>query len=122
MGGIKLDELQLKIMGVLWIKKEATVLEIKEALHESRELAVTTISTVLSRLEKRDVVKHRKEGKQYIYRPNVAEGAVRQSMVSTLVERLFNGDNASLVNFLVSETDITPNEIEALKEKINNLK
>lgn len=122
MKDIKLDELQLKIMNVLWLKKEATVLEIKEELLGSKELAVTTISTVLSRLEKKDIVNYRKEGKQYVYRPNVAENEVKQSMVTTLVNRLFHGDKASLVNFLVSDTEIDKEELEKLKDKINNLK
>lgn len=119
---VKLDELQLKIMNILWQKKEATVVEIKEALLESRELAITTISTVLSRLVKKDIVNYRKEGKQYVYRPKVAETEVRRSMVTTLVERLFHGDKASLVNFLVSDTEIDKVELEKLKDKINNMK
>ena len=119
---MKLDELQLKIMRVLWSRQEATVLEIRESLLESKELAVTTISTVLSRLEKRNIVSHRKEGKRYVYMPEVKEKDIKQSMVSSLVNRYFNGDNISLVNYLVNETDIDQEEIKALKDKINNMK
>ena len=95
------------------------MLEIKESLLESKELAVTTISTVLSRLEKKNIVSHRKEGKHYVYSPQVAESTVKQSMVYYLIDRLFNGDKASLVNFLVNETNIDPKEIKTLKDKIH---
>ncbi len=122
MSKIRLDELQLKIMHVLWQKKEATVVEIKDALSDKGNPAITTISTVLSRLAKRKIVMYRKRGKQYIYKANIHENAVKHSMVSILVDRLFKGNISSLMNFLVTETDIDPEEIEKLRDKIDRSK
>ena len=58
----RLTELQLEIMAVLWDRGEATVEEVRDALSPARDLAHTTVSTLLSRLAKRDVVTRRKEG------------------------------------------------------------
>ncbi|NIP78946.1 MAG: BlaI/MecI/CopY family transcriptional regulator, partial [Gemmatimonadetes bacterium] len=51
-------------MAVLWERGEATVVVVREALEPERELAHTTVSTLLTRLERRGVVTRRKEGRQ----------------------------------------------------------
>ena len=98
----QLTDLQVAIMRVLWDRREATVSDIHEALLPDRGLAPTTVATLLSRLEKRGIVKHRSASRQYVYYPTVSEGEVRRSMVSDLAERLFDGDVAELVSHLLS--------------------
>jgi predicted transcriptional regulator len=116
---IKLDDLQIAIMKVLWELKEATVVQVKDALkEEDRELAPTTIGTILSRLEKKGVVKHRSEGRLYIYRPIITEEETKSSMVSILINQLFQGDSTSLVNHLLKESEFDKDELQKLKELI----
>ena len=115
----QLGDLQYAIMRVLWDQKEATAAEVHQALLDERGLAPTTIATMLNKLEKKGVVTHRSEGRQYIYRAVVAERDVRRSMVSELVERAFQGDAAALVNHLLEERDIDPEELETLKALIS---
>ena len=74
----QLTDLQIALLRVLWDRREATVAEIAEALRPARDLAPTTIATLLSRLEKRGVVSHTAQGRQYVYRARVSEGEVRE--------------------------------------------
>ena len=114
----ELSDLQLATMRVLWEKGEATVAEVHAELHADRGLAPTTVATTLARLEKRGVVTHETEGRQYVYRPLVAEEDVRRSMVGALTDQLFEGDPAALVNHLLTKRDIEPDELERLKQLI----
>lgn len=114
----ELSDLQLAVMRVLWARGRATVAEVHEALADERGLAPTTIATTLARLEKRGVVEHETEGRQYVYRALYEETEVRRSMVGALTERLFRGDAAELVNHLLSEREIEPAELERLKKRI----
>ena len=116
---IKLDELQLKIMKVLWEKGDATVVDIKNALQSERSFAITTIGTILQRLHKRNVVSYRKQGRQYIYSPLITEADTKTSMVSNLVNQLFQGKSSVLVNHLLKDSEFKANELEALKALIN---
>ena len=84
-----LTELQLALLSILWERQEASTAEICEALKPERILAHTTVATLLSRLERRGVVSHRKNGRHYIYRPMVSQADVKRSMVSELTEALF---------------------------------
>ena len=100
---IKLDELQLKIMKVLWDKGESSAYQIQEALKEERDFAVTTISTVLQRLHKKDIVDFHKKSRQYIYKALISEKETQASMTSSLVNQLFDGKSSVLVNHLLEE-------------------
>ena len=117
---LKLDDLQLKIMQVLWREGEVGVSDIQEQLKvkEDRELAITTLNTVLQRLYKRGIVNYRKEGRQYIYRAEVTEKETQSSMASNLIDRLFKGKASVLVNHLLESSAFDQDELEDLKKKI----
>jgi predicted transcriptional regulator len=117
-----LTGLQVEILNVLWARGEATVVDVREALRPGRELAATTVSTLLSRMERKGVVTHRTEGRQYVYAPAVAASAVKQSVVSDLAEvadRLFEGDVADLVTHLLAERDVDVDDLARVRELID---
>jgi|RhiMethySRZTD1v2_1073278.scaffolds.fasta_scaffold865747_1 BlaI family transcriptional regulator, penicillinase repressor len=113
-----LSDLQLSVMHVLWGAGEATVADVHEALHADRGLAPTTIATVLSRLEKRGLVEHRSEGRQFVYRTRVTQEQVQASMVAELTDLLFEGNPAELVSHLLSERDLNPEDLARVKAMI----
>lgn len=113
-----LGDLQLAIMRILWSRGEASVADVHEALEPERGLALTTIATMLAKMEKKGVVDHRAEGRRFIYRPTVSEGQVRRSMVTDLTSQLFRGDVFALVNHLLSEHEIDPRELDQLRDLI----
>ena len=113
-----LGDLQLAIMRVLWGHGEATVSDVHETLEPERGLALTTIATMLTKMEKKGVVEHRAEGRRFIYRPRVSEDLVRRSMVADLTSQLFRGDVTALVSHLLSEHDIDARELALLREQI----
>ena len=110
-----LGDLQLAIMRTLWGGGEASVADVHEALEPERGLALTTIATMLAKMEKKGVVEHRAEGRRFIYRPTVSEGQVRRSMVADLTSQLFRGDVFALVNHLLSEHEIDSQELDRLR-------
>ncbi|MGK0218084.1 MAG: BlaI family penicillinase repressor [Planctomycetota bacterium] len=115
----QLGDLQLAIMRVLWSIEEATVAEVHQSLQAERGLALTTIATMLSKMEKKGVVKHRTEGRQFIYAPAVSEEAVTRNMVSEFTERLFRGDPTALVNHLLTAGEIDSKELEAIRQLVD---
>lgn len=117
---MKLDDLQLAVMKVLWKLGKASVAQVRDELQkENRDLAITTIGTVLSRLEKKGAVAHEAEGKQYVYKSLLSEGDTRKSVLGSLVEQFFGGSPKALVNHLVNESEFDKKEIEELKKLLN---
>ena len=119
MGRQTLGDLQHAIMAVLWDRGEATTADVHESLRVERGLALTTIATMLRKMEDKGVVTHRAEGRQFVYRPTVSRAEIRESMVGELVERVFGGDARALVAHLVSEHEIDPRELGELRERLD---
>jgi len=114
----QLGDLQIAIMRALWTLGEGTVAQVRDALTEERELAPTTVATVLSRLEKGGLIVHHTENRQFIYRPLVSKTELLRMMVKDLVERLFQGDQTALVSHLLHESEISAGDLKRVKAMI----
>lgn len=115
----QLSDLQLAIMRILWDRREATAAQVHAALSEQdRDLAPTTVATLLTRLEKRALLGHRTKGRQYVYRAVVTEQEVRQSMMSRVTDFFFGGNPAALVSHMVGAQEIGPADLEQIKALI----
>jgi len=115
----QLTELQLAIVRLLWAKGEATIAELWESLHAERGLAQTTLATILTRLERREVVVHRTRARQFVYRALVSAEEVQHSMVSELTAHLFEGDVPALVNHLLTAQDVSPGDLARIREMLD---
>jgi predicted transcriptional regulator len=114
----QLSEVQLTFMRVLWDRGPSTVADVHAALATSRDLAPTTVATVLSRLEKRGLITHRASGRQFVYRAVVSEQQVRRSMLSRVVEYLFEGDVTAVLSHLLSAREIDAEDLVEIKALI----
>lgn len=115
-----LTPLQVAVMRVLWERGEARVQEVQRALGPARELATTTVATLLKRLEKRGLVAHRTEGRQYVYRARVDVDEARRSAVGELTEHLFDGDVPTLVAHLLTRHELGPGDVERVRALIED--
>lgn len=116
-GPRSLGDLQLAILRALWNRDEASVAEVHGQL-EDRGLALTTIATMLRKMEEKKLVSHRENGRQFLYRAEVAPDTVQRNLVGDLVSRLFDGDPLELVNHLLRAGEIDLSELEELRAKV----
>lgn len=110
-----LTGLQLSILDVLWDRGEATTQQVWECVAEERPLALTTVATLLSRLERKHVLTHRRDGRQFVYHATVSRAEVRRSKVRELTETLFDGDAAALVGHLVRAQDVKGDDLNRIR-------
>ncbi len=114
-----LASLQLAIMRILWRKEEATVGDVREALAaQGRELAYTTVATMLAKMERKGQVAHRAGGKAFVYYPVLRQEQVSRSMVADLAQRLFGGDVTLMVSHLLDGCELSNGELARLKALI----
>ena len=117
---VGLTGLQISILEVVWERGEATTQDVWAALQRERPLALTTVATVMSRLERKHVLAHRREGRQYVYRATVTRHAVRRSKVKDLTESLFGGDPAALVNHLVDAEGVDIEDLGRIRAMLDD--
>ncbi len=115
----QLASLQLAIMRILWQKEEATVGDVRDELAaEGRELAYTTVATMLAKMERKGQVGHRAGGKAFLYHAVLRQEQVSRSMVADLAERLFGGDVPLMISHLLDGCELSNDELARLKALI----
>ncbi len=114
----RLGDLQLRIMKILWARRQATVADVHKELESNPTLAYTTIATMLRKMEARGLVRHRLEARTFVYAPAVGEDAVSQGMADHLLDRLFEGSLADMVAHLLSTREVSREELSKIERLI----
>jgi BlaI family transcriptional regulator, penicillinase repressor len=94
--------LELECLKALWGIGEGTVRDVRHVMVGNRNLAYTTVMTVLDRLEKRGGVSRRKQGRSFVYVPKLSREELRRFAVKEVVDRFFEGSEEALARFLKS--------------------
>jgi len=103
---VALTGLQLAVLDVIWEHGEASTHDVWSTVCDQRPLALTTVATILSRLERKNVLLHRREGRHYVYRATMSREDVRRSKIRELTDTLFDGDPVDLLGHLVAANGI----------------
>jgi predicted transcriptional regulator len=109
---------ELRLMRVLWEKGEATVGEVVEALKTRPKPAYNTVLTLLRIMERKGYVSHRKDGRAFIFLPQVGRADASRSALKTLVNRFFEGSTGLLMLNLLEDDQLAPDVLKQLKERI----
>ncbi len=113
-----LTKAQRDIMEVVWAAGEVTVTEVRDALAKKREVARNTIQTMMVRLDERGWLKHREQGRTFIYSAARPKTVSLGAKVSQMVDRLFAGSPENLVNALIEYRGLSSDESERIREMI----
>jgi predicted transcriptional regulator len=103
-------------MEVIWRKGSATVADVVEALKGKD--AYTTILTLMRILKAKGYLSSRKEGRAFVFEPRVDRDTVALKAVHQLLRRFFAGSPRVLVLTFLREEELTPEELEVIKQKI----
>jgi len=109
--------MELKILKNLWRIGPATVREVREQLAESHDPAYTTVMTLMGIMTMKGYLSRQKKGLGYVYRPRVTEESVKKTMLSNLVDRVFDGSTLSVMLNLIEIEDIPLEELRKLIDK-----
>jgi len=105
-----------RIMEVIWAKGCATVAEVVEAL-EGKD-AYTTILTLMRILKAKGFLSSRKEGRAHVFTPKVDRETAARKAVHQLLSKFFFGSPSELVLTFLREEELTPEELDVIKQKI----
>lgn len=119
---LRIGDLQLHILKVLWERPDSGVGVVHEALKPERDLAYTTVATMLRKMEARGLVTHREEGRSFLYRAAVQADDVNRSAGDHFVGRLFEGSLADAVSHLLTTREVSRKELDQLEKLIQQAK
>ena len=113
---LTLTNAEHRIMEVIWARGSATVADVVEAL--KGEDAYTTILTLMRILKEKGYLSSRKEGRAFVFVPKVDRDTVAKKAVNQLLSKFFAGSPSELVLSFLREEELTPEELDAIKQKI----
>jgi predicted transcriptional regulator len=117
---ITLTEAELRLMKILWQRGESVVSDLVAAMPDGETLAYNSVLTTVRILEQKGYVDHRQEGRAFVYRPCVAEHEASRSEVRHVLSRFFGNSRERLLLSLLGDEEISAEELQRLKEAIQN--
>lgn len=123
-GEQQLTPLELEIMSVLWETGPANVQSVQArinsqaSLARGRELAYTTVQTMLNVLHRKGKVKRQLKDRAYIYRPVFSRQKAVTQALGEMLDRFFGGSADSLVLSLVETRHLTPEKLAQIQKLV----
>ena len=97
-----LTPLELDIMKAVWRRPPITVREVQDAIRPGRQLAYTTVMTIMDRLHHKGFLTRTLQSRAHYYKPAIDYTEVRDQAVAVLIKSFF-GSKEKLKEFLDSQ-------------------
>lgn len=112
-------ELELEILKIIWRIGPATGRQVRDALEGFRDLALTSVLTILNVMTRKRYLKRSRGECGYVYSARVTEQSTVGRILADLVDRVFNGSTSALMLNLLKTKNIDPDELKYLRELID---
>ena len=116
-----LGETEMEVLHLVWDLGEATVADVQEQLLLRREVAYTTVQTVMRNLNRKGYLTYTKDGATYVYAPARDPEEVQHSLLKSLLTKVFKNSPAAMMQTLVKYEDLSGAEKDELKKMIDEM-
>ena len=111
----KPTESELQILRVLWRLGSGTVRDVYNELNAQRETGYTTVLKLMQIMTEKGLVLRDERERTHIYRTKVTADVTQKRMVKDLLDRVFDGSAAQLVQQALSAKRVTAGELAEIK-------
>lgn len=108
-----------QVMDILYRLGEAGAQEILDQMPDPP--TYSAVRALLATMVEKNLVKHRKDSRRYVYRPAVSEKKAKRSALNNLLATFFDGRPENLVASLLDPSDqqLSEDEIAKIRELID---
>ena len=117
-----LSQSQREIMEIVWNRGEVSAIEVRDILSKKRDLAKNTVRTLLDRMEEKGWLKHREDGRTYLYSAAQPREASIGQKVLEVVEHVCGGSPEELVTALLDYRGLSPQELKRIRTMLDEAK
>ena len=111
-----IGSLEADILAVVWELDRTTVREVYETLRERRQIAYTTVMTVMNNLVKKHLLNQDRANIAYVYTPAIPGREVAETVLYSVVDRLLRGQyNVAVSQLLKLDKDLTMEQMDELR-------
>lgn len=117
-----LSPAQREIMEVVWERGEVTATEVRRVLSRSRKVARNTVRTLLERMEGKGWLRHRAEGRTFLYVAAKPRHHTIGHKICEIVETVCGGSPETLVTALLDYRGLRPEELKRIRHLLDQAK
>ena len=117
----RIGDVEMEILQIVWSRGEATVQDVLDEILRKRRVAYTSVMTMMRNLSDKGLLKHRSEGRSYVYSAAVNPRTIKRRVLRDTVEKVFGGSPVELIQNLVETEKLTEEEVRELKRIIREL-
>ena len=117
----QLSSQQQELMRIVWEAGEITVSDAIERMPGS-DLSRTAVRTQLERMHAKGWLRHRTEGKAFVYSAAVAEENATSRHIGQLLDRMFGGSPERLMAAMLDSRSLTIEELDSLQQLVEESK
>lgn len=118
----KISDSEWEIMKLLWANHPQTANELVESLEGTQHWKPKTIKTLINRLLTKGAIGFKKDGRQYLYYPLVAQQTCVQFESRSFLQRVFNGAAKPMLAAMIESDNLSLEDIEELKQILKKKK
>ena len=107
-----------RVMDVLWKRNHASVHEVHSELRKTKDIAYTTVLSVMRTMAKKGYVKYQKDGRAYRYAAAINESQARDKAIANLVNRFFDGSPIAFAQYLTGSHFNDDENLDALMAEV----
>ena len=112
---------EMEVLREVWALRAATARAVHDRISARRKVAYTTIMTVLKNLATKGYLTYEQDGTAYVYSAARAPEDVRGSLLANVMDKVFGGSPASLVQTLVQRETLTEAERAEIRRLIDRM-
>jgi predicted transcriptional regulator len=121
-GGLpKPTDAELQVLSVLWEHGPATAREVLDRMPDGKPRSYTTVLTIMQLMEKKGLLHRRVSGRAHVYRPAASRRRIIRPMLRDLVSRAFGGSPAQLVQQLLSDESVDPQQLQEIRSLLDEM-
>jgi len=110
---------ELQIMKIVWDRGRVTVRDVYEALRQRRQVAYTTVMTMMNILDQKGFLKRVPgEDRAFVYEPARSRQTVMRATVNEFIDRVFGGSAHPLMLHLIEDKHLTEKDLDELRRAI----
>jgi predicted transcriptional regulator len=106
-------------METVWSLREATTRQVWEHLNGKRPLAYTSVLSIMQRLEKTGWLRHRVEGRTYVYEATLSREQEERRSLKDFIQNVFQGDSQVVFQHLIEDETFSEKDLLALRQLID---
>ncbi len=114
----ELTPAQNEIMEIVWELGEVSASEVRRVLSRTRKVARNTVRTLLERMEEKGWIKHREDGRTFLYMAAQPRQATIGQKVQEVVETVCGGSAEALVTALLDYRGLNLGELERIRQML----